>query len=1449
MFATTKTSALRNFVALAITYLLVLSMILPAWRGQVQAQADSLGGQTDETGIEPAEVNTDPTVLVNQFNEEYWLESGLLYWADHCWSDEFNPNAHLRRMPSHGGTTRLLSTINDYALCGTFLDMIADSTGLFYYNADTGRVEYRPSGSPYDPPTTVHTFTPALWRFYTALDADHLYGVDALGRRIFRVERDGGGAVKIADTGASPSRPLVVGSDLYWAEDGGLWKMNPTCPSPPCAKERIVTFASGSSLMHYAYETFPLRFDEIYWVQGNQIRKHLCTYRFQLPGGWTPQGCSDSTVYTAPSDHTWQLGVPLVANNQLYWIERYLDSTGRDGRLRRMPHPSGAVVDIAVNRPTIKTRLFADELGVYFSDDAGIYRLPFDATAIVRDLAADRLEVTQGIQSLANDVPLSAEKSTFVRGYGRAVSGPRAVSVEAYLYGVRGGSPLPGSPLHSLNGVEDLFVGGAYDRADRNAGWLFQLPASWVGAGSINLRLVVDPRNNYSDPNRGNNELTQTVNFVAKAPVCTVYVPVRTHGPYASTGNPNFWPMVNLAERLWPTKSHWAYYQDSDIAEIEVCWALFIPYPCFGPYELPDDSGKVLTSLNIRDFFSDDPDECDDANATTYYIGMVDNTINTGSVLGAAYLNDNVVWMKFPPQSPTSSTSSVWPDAGVTLAHELGHGVGRRHVNCGGPDNIDASYPYPTNQIDNVGAANHYGFDPKLRNIFAPNAARDLMSYCDPVWTSDYTWKAIFSRLGSGLSDATSSGPAQALAGDAVFINGAVNTTNNTGELRYAWVYPASAMGASMLRKWSETAAQAAQIDAATATYHVRLLDAGNNVLIDQPVTLAESGDGYTEERVFVTTFAAPTAPVARIELLADATLLASRTMGAATPTVSIITPAGGETVGTSLALQWQASDPDSGDALLYNVQYTPDNGATWLALVTDYPGTGNNGSVQVTLPITSVPGSLPNQARIRVAASDGYHTGLATSAPFTAPNRPPRALIATPTTGQIIAAGEPLVLTGSASDAEDGMLSGANLQWKVDGLTVGAGADVTVNGLMPGHYTASLTASDANSQATTAQETFTIAPLSIPLAAAPNMDGVCDDPAYAEGVQLQLSPYGNGAQATVHLLRSNSHLWACFTGMNRGSGGPGAFAGVRIDRNLSRDNLAQSDDYGFFVGEDGGVFTLAGDGAGGFAQPGPGGLLGQVSMTGEATWSAELAISAATLNGWDHLVGLNLGHYWVGSQGDDYEWPYATSWNRPDTWAKTALGSLPWITTIAPERATAGSAGLQLVVEGSGFADGATVLWNGSGLPTAGAGVSLTATVDASLLTTAGAVTVSVRNPGSGLDSAPAPFEIVNPLPVIAAINPDSVAAGGAGFTLQVTGSGFVNGAVVLWDGAPCPTTFVDGARLNSTISADLIAFGRTVGIAVRNPHPASQVSATVSFHVTTTTPGAKVLLPLVMR
>ncbi len=60
----------------------------------------------------------------------------------------------------------------------------------------------------------------------------------------------------------------------------------------------------------------------------------------------------------------------------------------------------------------------------YFDTSNGLSRIRADAPPITANFAADSMEVTQGIQNLNNDVPLMADKPTYVRLYGRKLDGP-----------------------------------------------------------------------------------------------------------------------------------------------------------------------------------------------------------------------------------------------------------------------------------------------------------------------------------------------------------------------------------------------------------------------------------------------------------------------------------------------------------------------------------------------------------------------------------------------------------------------------------------------------------------------------------------------------------------------------------------------------------------------------------------------------------------------------------------------------------------------------------------------------------------------------------------------------------------------------------------------------------------------------------------------------------------
>ncbi|HLJ15033.1 MAG TPA: hypothetical protein VKV15_11090 [Bryobacteraceae bacterium] len=172
-------------------------------------------------------------------------------------------------------------------------------------------------------------------------------------------------------------------------------------------------------------------------------------------------------------------------------------------------------------------------------------------------------------------------------------------------------------------------------------------------------------------------------------------------------------------------------------------------------------------------------------------------------------------------------------------------------------------------------------------------------------------------------------------------------------------------------------------------------------------------------------------------------------------------------------------------------------------------------------------------------------------------------------------------------------------------------------------------------------------------------------------------------------------------------------------------------------------------------------------------------------------------------------------------------------ISLLSPPSTTAGGPAFTLTVNGSGFANGASVNWNGSALPTTYTNPGqLTASVAANLIAIPSTVSITVSS--GGVTSAPASFT-VSAGATISSLSPPSTTAGGSAFTLTVNGSGFANGAAVNWNGSALPTTFVSANQLTASVAANLITTPSTVSITVSSGGVTSgPVSFTVSAGAT---------------
>jgi hypothetical protein len=80
------------------------------------------------------------------------------------------------------------------------------------------------------------------------------------------------------------------------------------------------------------------------------------------------------------------------------------------------------------------------------------------------------------------------------------------------------------------------------------------------------------------------------------------------------------------------------------------------------------------------------------------------------------------------------------------IVHELGHNHGLKHAPCGDVDDVDPAYPYPggLTRTDGYGILTEklYSGNPDIAHPFY-----DMMTYCWPVWFSDYHFEAMRKRI------------------------------------------------------------------------------------------------------------------------------------------------------------------------------------------------------------------------------------------------------------------------------------------------------------------------------------------------------------------------------------------------------------------------------------------------------------------------------------------------------------------------------------------------------------------------------------------------------------------------------------------------------------------------------------------------------------------------------
>ena len=197
-----------------------------------------------------------------------------------------------------------------------------------------------------------------------------------------------------------------------------------------------------------------------------------------------------------------------------------------------------------------------------------------------------------------------------------------------------------------------------------------------------------------------------------------------------------------------------------------------------------------------------------------------------------------------------------------------------------------------------------------------------------------------------------------------------------------------------------------------------------------------------------------------------------------------------------------------------------------------------------------------------------------------------------------------------------------------------------------------------------------------------------------------------------------------------------------------------------------------------------------------------------------------------------------------------TVSNPAPATTSLSPSSTPFGGAAFTLTVNGSNFVKTSVVEWNGSSRTTTFVSTTqLKAAILAADIATAGTFPVTVFNPTPGGGTSTALNFIVsldNPVPTLTTLSPSSATAGGAAFTLTVTGTNFVAASIVKWNGASRTTTFVSATQLKAAILAGDIATAGTFPVTVFNPTPGGGTSTAQTFTVNNPAPTLSSISPI---